>query len=165
MRTLDEDVVVQRAAEDAAKREMAIYQFLESHPSLNFEANRGLIREYLGQHPATMENLTRAVESLGLSLAAKPSGQIAAEAADEIDRQQQAAAEERESLIEIIVQDYSRDSRSQEHERSRLVSRGTSLEVLRDKVRTIHDRKRFRAMAPDELKQWLRQQREQGKRT
>jgi hypothetical protein len=154
MRTLDEDVVLSRAAEEVANKEFAIHRFLESRPELNFEANRNIIRSYLNGHPATAENIELAIRSLGSDLAVKPQGLIDAQAADEAERQRQQEEQEREELLEEIIQDYSRDKFSQDIQKTKLKYATTP--ALREKVQTIHDRKRFRAMPPDELKQYLR---------
>jgi hypothetical protein len=91
-------------------------------------------------------------------LAYKSQERVEAEHADAQDREQQAAADLREELIDTIVKDWSPAELSQSVQRAKL--RYASTEALQEKVQVIKDRKRFRAMPPDELKRYIKTQRE-----
>lgn len=148
-----------QAAEAVTKREAAIEAYLRAHQNLDYIANKWLILEGLGNSPVTVENLDKVVEFLGLGLAVKSPELIQSQQTDEAERQRHQEEQEREALIEAITTDWSQDKFAQDIQRNKL--KWADTKSLREKVQVIHDRKRFRAMPPDELKQWLRTQREQ----
>lgn len=125
----------------------ALDKFMRAHPELNCIANRNLIAEYIQKNYGTVE---QAVTALADRLA------VYQDIADEQLAQQQ--AQERASLIEEIVADYSPSQFAQDVQRKKL--QGFSIERLQAKAQEIRDRRFFRSMSKEELKAYLRQQRD-----
>jgi hypothetical protein len=162
MRTLEEDLAVRKRAKEDADKQLAIHRYLQTHPEIGYQANQGLISDYLGNLPATLENLNAAAAQLFGSLAIKGQDIVEQEQAEQETLRQQRAEQERADLIEVIVQASSRDKAAQERERKRLHSRTYRIEDLRNAANEINEKKRFRNMSRTELKEYLKQQRAAG---
>jgi type IV secretory pathway VirJ component len=128
--------------------EEALDKFIEANPAYAFQANRRLILERIRE---TRETVQQAVSALHNQLAFNQ--EIANE---QITKNE---ATERAVLIAEIALDYSPVEHAQSLQRQKL--QHLSIEQLRTDAQLIRDRKRFQKMSKEELKQHIRQQREQ----
>lgn len=127
----------------------ALQSFMEKNPWYDCAANREIISKRIIR---THESVGQAVAALANQLA------FNREIADA--NRVRKEADERAALIEEIVLDYSPVPHAQQLHRHKL--RGVPTSNLQTMAEEIRDRKRFRQMSKDELKKYLRQQREQN---
>jgi len=102
MQSLNDDLQLDRQIRGIAEKNLAIQNFLKANPAYDYQANIRVITAYLGNQPATQQNLQFALANLKDSLARKSDEQVAEEAAEqqqaEVERQQQAIEQENQRL-------------------------------------------------------------------
>jgi type IV secretory pathway VirJ component len=126
--------------------EEALNKFIRENPAYDCEANRQIILQRIRE---TRETIPQAVAALRNQLAFDED--IANEQIAENEKK------ERTALIDEIALDYSPFQHAQDIQRQKL--QHLPIEQLRADVQVIRDRKRFRQMTKEQLKEHIRQQR------
>jgi len=156
MNTIQEERELARQAQEKANSQLAWYEFVKLHPELNCEANRRLMEDFHHGEPMTLQSLEESSTMLGNSLARKGEDTLEQEAAAEQARKDFELAQERQQLIDILVDDFSHDPFSRDNFRAKLQKGYESIDELRRRAQEVRDRRHYRSLSKEELRAVVR---------